>query len=61
VVIPHSVVDDLLAADHHKSELAYTVYLLNPAPAARRYLYSGPASEEGGTQEGCPAPLWVAR
>lgn len=63
VQISHSVVDNVLKEDFHKSELAYTIYLLNPTSASKRYIYhyrdQGEAQMQGGTP-GCPGPLWVS-
>eukprot|EP00959_Pyramimonas_sp_CCMP1952_P210867 4412512-Pyramimonas_sp.AAC.1 len=61
VTIPHSVVDELLAADRQKGELAYTVYLLNPAAASKRYLYRGPEQAQAAHGGGCASPLWVGK
>ena len=66
-LVPHEVVDDVLAEDHRRSSSAYAVYLLNPNPPGDRpYAYSyraarsdaGERGREG--QPGCPGQLWVS-
>ena len=49
-LVPHELVDSLVALDHRRSSAPFTIYLLNPSPPpnGERYAYSYDAAAEGG-------------
>eukprot|EP00793_Prasinoderma_coloniale_P006563 PRCOL_00001393-RA len=55
--LPHSAVDDIIAADHHESSLAYAVYVLNPKAMPRNYTYRYGQTGDGG----CDGTLYASR
>lgn len=58
MTISYKTVDDILAADFQKGELAYTIYVLNPTAASKKYLYH---YDQEGKVNGCASPLWIAK
>lgn len=66
-LIPHDLTEDAVRADYMKSNIAYTLYILNPDWPGRPYAYSYDSARYGGGRgrpsggTGCPGTLWVAK